>query len=186
MHRFTVSRVTCAISLLIGIVLLLSLPASATMQPRERYLLSDNLDKTFRMIQRIHRLTSEMDEQARPFLRPNFARRYRFEPDQKAARTILSENRLILDRMRLLAGILYHAPIPELGGLVRRFYASTEAVTTYAKRSLRAIKDHNFALYLASAQGISKESRLQADLVRQLEIMLDDTIERNDDDMENL
>ncbi len=187
MPQRTAARPNLWIALIItGVLATLACPAQAAMDARELLLLSDNLGKTFRRVQIINHISSEMELEAKPFLRAHYARCYRFQPSQNNARNVLSETRQIAERMRLVMGILYQAPIPELDKMFKRFFSSNDAMVTFAKRSLRAIKDNNHALYMASAQAMAKEARVMADVLSAFETAINDATEKANDKRENL
>lgn len=158
----------------------------AAIDPKERLILGDNLVNIYRSVKQIFHCTRQMNEDARPFLRPRYAARYRFEPSQERARRILSESRLIKNRIMIDSALLSQSTIPDVNQKLRAFLQGVDRMGTFAKRALRAIKDHNHVLYLASAQGAEGVARDMFTQIHDLELALMERFEANDDAMEDL
>ncbi|HNW36578.1 MAG TPA: hypothetical protein PKM25_16695, partial [Candidatus Ozemobacteraceae bacterium] len=127
-----------------------------------------------------------MAEEAHPFTHPRHQARYRFAPSDTKARSVLDASRGLSSRFHLLMGILCHVPMPTRDGIFKSGIASADSLSTYAKRSLRAIKDGNYALYLASAQGIEKETFAVEKALKDLEDAVNQSIRESDARQEDL
>ena len=155
-------------------------PALAYQEIKETNTISRFLDDNFVGIKSIYRHACEMKKQANPFNSKKHREKYRFEPGDSHPRTIMSQSRDLVSRYKLVNGILYHSDIPNRLELFNKSIDSINTITTYAKRAIRANKDNNYALYLASAQGIEKETVELNKLLDELECSINESIVRSD------
>ena len=125
---------------------------------KETRLISDYMDDNFKSIKKIYRYANEMKKQALPFNNKKHRDRYRFEPRDHYVRDILSVSRDLTNRFKVLKGILYHSSVHNRDIIFKETFETINTISVYSKRSIRAIKDNNYALYLASAEGIEKEA----------------------------
>ena len=144
----------------------------AAQEITETNLVQNIFEKNLDSLKQIKGMTAQMKEHARPFSSPRYAAKYRFAPSDQRSRTILSLARGMEYRFRTLIGIMSHAQLPGQNEKLKAVLASLESLATSAKRSLRAIKDGNATLYLASAQTIEAESQNLAGFISDLEGML--------------
>lgn len=161
-------------------------PAEAFQEIKETATISRFLDDNFTGIKSIYRHACEMKKQAQPFNSRKHREKYRFEPGDSHARTIMSQTRELASRYKIVNGILYHSDIPNRLELYNKSLESINTIATYAKRAVRANKDNNYALYLASAQGIEKETFELNKLLDELEWSINDSIVRADAVKESL
>lgn len=176
------------LSLMAGVVTTMSAPqpAHAFQEIKETLTISRYLDDNFSDIKAIYRHASEMKKQATPFNHKRHRDRYRFEPGDSHARKILSMTRELTGRFKLVNGILYHSDIENKNVIYKETLESVDSISTYAKRAVRANKDNNYALYLASAEGIEKETRKLNGLLDELEANINESIVRSDAEKEDL
>lgn len=144
----------------------------AAQEITELGLVRDIFQKNLDALKQIKGMTLRMKDHARPFTSPRYAAKYRFAPSDQRSRTILSMTRSMEYRFRTLSGIMSHAQLPGQGEKFKLVLSSIESMATATKRSLRAIKDGNGTLYLASAQTIENEAQTLAGLVSDLEGMI--------------
>ena len=177
------------VKLLLIIAVIIGLAAStsqAKQEIRETKMLSRFLDENFTMIKKILRVSHEMKFQAEPFLKRRHRERYRFAPTDKYPRQILTYSRKMTARFKMINGMLYHAELPNRDLLFQQLNDSTDTLSTYGKRAIRSIKDNNYALYLASAQGVEKEVFHLNELLASLEEAINSTISESDNLKESL
>lgn len=175
--------------LLVMMLLLLSgLPGQvkAAQEIKEINILSGYLGDIFNFNRKILKYSHLMQEQARPFGNPRHRARYRFEPKDDHARAIMILSRRIASRFKMVNGMLYHSEMPNRLMTFRQALETSESMVTFAKRSIRAISDGNYALYLASAQGIEKEVFALNELIASLEGAINAVIEESDSVKESL
>ncbi|MBF0546832.1 MAG: hypothetical protein HQM08_20500 [Candidatus Riflebacteria bacterium] len=162
------------------------LPAFSAQELSEINMTRDILNKNFENIKFIIGYSSRMLENAEPFSKPNYARRYKFELSDENSRAILSILRKVGYEFKTLSGVTCHTEIKELPEAFKGIFASIDTLDTGVKRSLRAIKDHNSALYIASAQTINKEAKNMIQEIGTLEKILDQAIHDSDMKHEDL
>lgn len=153
---------------------------------KELGLISKFLEENFNGIKRIHRLSHEMKGQARPFTVKRHRERYRFEPGDRIPREIMSLSRKIAANYKMIQGILHQADVANKGQIFRDMLEGSENIATFCKRAIRANKDYNYALYLASAQGVEKEIIIANDLLNDLELAINRCVSESDAKKENL
>lgn len=173
-------------ALLAGLFAASPQPVPATQEIKETFILSGYLGDNFDYIKKILRHAQEMQHQARPFTVKRHRERYRFEPSDEHSREIMTLARRLGARFKLINGLLYHANIPNKQLLYKQTIESVEGISTYGKRSIRAIRDNNYALYLASAQAIEKEVFVLNELLNSLELSINDNIAELDSKKESL
>ena len=168
------------------IVSVLPSAAQAAQEIKETMILSGYLGDIFTFNRQIFKYSNMMQEQAKPFGNPKHRARFRFDPKDDHARTIMILSRKIASRFKLVNGLLYHSELPNRLMSYRQSIETCESMVTFAKRSIRAIKDGNYALYLASAQGIEKEVFALNELIASLEGAINASIEEADESKESL
>ena len=161
-------------------------PAHAYQEIKETLTISRYLDDNFEGIKSIYRYANEMKKQALPFNSKKHRDRYRFEPGDKFARLIMSKSREIASRFKLVNGILYHSDVPNRALIFKESLETLDSIAVYSKRAIRANKDNNYALYLASAQGIEKETAALNKLLDELEAGINESIVESDSRKESL
>lgn len=169
--------------LLVVLTLILSgwsQPVQAAQEIKEINILSGYLGEIFSFNRKILKYSHLMQEQARPFGNPRHRARFRFEPKDEHARAIMILSRKIAARFKLVNGLLYHSELPNRLMTYRQAMEGSESMVTFAKRGIRAIKDGNYALYLASAQGIEKEVFALNELLAGYESAINANIEESD------
>jgi hypothetical protein len=174
--------------LLAGIIVtgFLSTRAPAAQEIKETLILSGYLGEIYKFNKKIFKYSYNMQQEAKPFGNPRHRARFRFEPKPDDPRTIMILARKINARFKLIKGLLYHADFPDRTLTFRQTNETAENMITYSKRSLRAIKDNNYALYLASAQGIEEEAILMNELLASIEGAINASIEESDAMKESL
>lgn len=165
---------------------LLPQAAQASQEIKETMILSGYLGEIFQFNRQIFKHSHLMQEQARPFGQPRHRARFRFEPKDENPRTIMVLARKISARFKLVNGLLYHSDLPNRSMTHRQAMESAESMITYAKRAIRAIKDGNYALYLASGQAIEKEVLSLNELIASFEGAINANIEESDSMKESL
>ena len=161
-------------------------PAQAYQEIKETKTISRFLDDNFEGLKAIYRYANEMKKQALPFNSKKHRDRYRFEPGDNYARLIMAKSREIASRFKLVNGILYHSDIPNRGLIYKETIEAIDSISVYSKRAIRANKDNNYALYLASAQGIEKEIVALNKLLDELEAGINESIVESDSRKESL
>ncbi|MBQ3644522.1 MAG: hypothetical protein II961_08000 [Candidatus Riflebacteria bacterium] len=161
-------------------------PAHAYQEIKETLTVSRFLDDNFEGIKMIYRYANEMKKHAMPFNSKKHRDRYRFEPGDGYARKIMSKSRELSSRFKLVNGILCHSNVPNRTLILKESLEALDSITVYSKRAIRANKDNNYALYLASAQGIEKETVALNKLLDELETGINECIEESDARKESL
>ena len=161
-------------------------PAHAYQEIKETLTISRFLDDNFEGLKAIYRFANEMKKQALPFNSKKHRDRYRFEPGDSYARSIMSKSRELASRFKLVNGILYHSSIPNRNLIYKDTMEALDSICVYSKRAIRANKDNNYALYLASAQGIEKEVVALNRLLDELEAGINENIDESDSRKESL
>lgn len=159
---------------------------SAAQEIKETRIIAATLRENFDITKRLFRISSDMEREAQPFTRPRHRARFRFEPSERHSREVLSMSRKLLADFRLLRGVLRHANLPERESLFKSMLESTDSLSVFAKRSLRAIRGNNYALYMASAQAIKKEAASLSNLIYQAELAINQSIAHSDSLKEDL
>lgn len=179
-------KILCTI--LIGFISIgfCSSKASAAQEIKETLILSGYLADIYTFNKQIFKYAYNMQQDARPFRHPRHRARYRFEPSADEAKAIMVLARKISARFKLVSGLLYHADFPDRVLTFRQTQESADSMVVYSKRALRAIKDNNYALYLASSQGIEEETRRMNELLASIEGTINATIEETDSMQESL
>ena len=167
-------------------VVMLSLPVAAVQEVKEINLISSIMKQNVDSCNRIIRASHRMHEQAEPFLQPKYQAKYRFKPSDHPTREILTQVRAMASRFKLLGGILYHSPVESRHKILKMSDASLETLTNASKRALRAIRDGNHALYIASAQTADREAKTLYRLITDMEDAINTSIESTDQNYENL
>ncbi|GAB4270966.1 MAG: hypothetical protein Kow0029_08270 [Candidatus Rifleibacteriota bacterium] len=165
---------------------MLHLPAIQAQEIKETLILSGYLGEVFAFNRQILKHAREMQEQAKPFASRRHRARFRFEPKDEHARTIMVLARKIGSRYKLINGMLYHSDLPNRQLVFRQLLDTVDSMVTFGKRAIRAIKDNNYALYLASAQGAEKEVFAMNELLASLEQAINANIEETDAQKESL
>lgn len=155
-------------------------PANAGQDIKETAIISKFLGENFAYIKRILRHSREMQEQARPFSKKRHLDRYRFEPGEEHPREIMILVRKISARFKMINGILYHAQVSNIQLLYKEILVCSESITTSSKRAIRANRDNNYALYLASAQGIEEDIYVMNDILNDFEQSINASIYESD------
>lgn len=155
-------------------------PAVALQDVKETTMLSQFLGENFEYLKKILKHSHEMQAEARPFTARRHRERYRFEPGDKHAREVMTLARKISARFKMINGLLYHADLPNKLLLHKQTLETVESIVTFSKRAIRANKDYNYALYLASAQGIEKEIFTINELLNSLEQSVNANITETD------
>lgn len=144
------------------------------------------MDECFGFMKQMLRHAREMQEQARPFMSKRHRARYRFQPNDSHARDIMALNRKMFSRLKMLNGVVYHSSIPSREMLYKEVIDCKESISVFTKRSIRAVKDNNYALFLASAQGIEKEIFTLKDILNTYESEINESIYEADSVKESL
>ncbi|KAF1080978.1 MAG: hypothetical protein GQF41_2792 [Candidatus Rifleibacterium amylolyticum] len=161
-------------------------PVQAAQEIKETFMLSGFLGDNHEAIKKILRHSHEMQHQARPFTIKRHRERFRFEPGDRHPREIMVLSRKMISHFKLINGLLYHTEIPNREQLYNQLLETVESMVTFSKRAIRANKDYNYALYLASAQGIEKEVFMLNELMHSLELSINANIIETDALKENL
>lgn len=167
-------------TLLLGLFAAQPQPVPAVQEIKETFMLSGFLGENFDYIKKILRHSQEMQHQARPFTDKRHRERYRFEPGDKHPREVMILARKMAARFKMINGLLYHTDIPNRLLLHKQVLETIESMATFSKRSIRAVRDNNYALYLASAQGIEKEVFAINELLNTLEQSINANINETD------
>lgn len=146
-----------------------SQPLPAAQEIKETQMLSGYLGENYAYMKQILKHSQEMQHQARPFTVKRHRERYRFEPGDQHPRQVMVLARKMSARFKLINGILYHTEIPNRLQLYKQMLETVESMVVFSKRAIRANRDYNYALYLASAQGIEKEVFMINELINSLE-----------------
>ncbi len=161
-------------------------PAHAFQEIKETKTISRFLDDNYDGIKAIYRFANEMKKQALPFNSKKHRDRYRFEPGDTYARNVMSKSRELASRFKMVNGILYHSDVPNKNLIFKETLEALDSICVYSKRAIRANKDNNYALYLASAQGIEKETSALNKLLDELEAGINESILESDSRKESL
>lgn len=161
-------------------------PAPAVQEIKETMIISKTMSESLTMCKSLLKASHYMSEEARPFTNPRHQARYRFAPPDKKARSVLDMSRGLSSRFHLLMGVLCQVPMQSRDTIVKSGLASADSLSRYAKRSIRAIKDGNHALYIASAQGIAKEAFIVEKILKDLEDAINESIRESDARKEDL
>lgn len=161
-------------------------PSKGAQEIKELNLISSFLGESFGNLKRVHRLSHDMKEHARPFMSKRHRERYRFAPGDKTAREIMSLTRKAASNFKMVNGILHQSDIENRLEIFKEFSDTMENISVFCKRAIRANKDNNYALYLASAQGIEKEILVGNDLLNDLELAINSSVAQSDAKKENL
>ncbi len=153
---------------------------------KEELILSQILGSNLQRIKVLYRYTHEMMAEAGRFMSPRHQARYRFAPSDTHGKALMSLARKMHLDFGLVRGILGFAEVANRDLLIKQIQDSSEALATYGKRALRARKDGNFALYLASAQAAEKELKAIDISLRDLEEAINASIRDSDARMEDL
>lgn len=177
---FSVKFTKGLLVLLTGVMALSIVPLFAVQELKEialvSYILKQNTDACSKVLKDAH----AMRAQAVPFLKPHYQERVRFHPNDEQTRHIMSLAREIRSRFKLLSGILYHIPIKNRDVMFKTTEASLDTLSNSSKRALRAIRDGNFQLYLASADTAAKEAHNLYNMTLSFEELINDSIEKSD------
>ena len=155
-------------------------PAHAYQEIKEMNLISSFLDDNYKGMKEIYRHANEMKKQALPFNNKKHRDRYRFQPSDGHVRFILSRSRQLATRFKVVNGILYHSSLPNRNLIIKESLDAIDSISVYSKRAIRAIKDNNYVLYLASAEGIEKETVALNKLLDEIEYSINENIEEYD------
>ena len=166
--------------LLILMLAIITIPASAYQEIKETMILSGYLGDAFDFNKKILKHSYEMQQEAEPFTSRRHRARFRFEPSDNHARNIMILGRRIVSRLKLIRGTLYHSDMPNKTLVFKQLIDSADSMITFSKRAIRAIYDNNYALYLASAQGIEKEVFAFNELLASLESAINASISEAD------
>lgn len=175
----TANRLVLSV-LLAGLFTASPSPAPAVQEIKETFMLSNFLGENFDYLKKILRHSQEMQHLSRPFTVKRHRERFRFEPGDAHPREIMILSRKISARFKMINGLLYHTDIPNRLLLHKQTLETVESMVTFSKRAIRANKDHNYALYLASAQGIEKEVFAVNELLNTLEQSINGNISETD------
>ncbi|MBF0499529.1 MAG: hypothetical protein HQM09_05325 [Candidatus Riflebacteria bacterium] len=166
----------------LSLLLLVSFSGKVSAIPEivETGLIHDILQKNLDACNEIRGLARAMEEVAHPFTNPRYAAKYRFAPNDERSRSVMSLSRAMGYRFKTLTGILCNANLPQRGEKFKAVFATVDTLTTLSKRSIRAIRDGNFALYLASTQTLEKEAEVMVKHIADIETMINLNIESTD------
>ncbi len=128
----------------------------------------------------------QMMDDAAPFNNARYAARFRFKPNDKPARNVLNQSRVMYNRFRMVGGIFWYAKPQGADQKMAEIYASLDTIATAAKRSIRAAKDSNPTLWTASAQTLEKEALAMSAHISDLEDMINSHIATTDAEQEDL
>ena len=167
-------------------LLLFAFPAFAVQEVKELHLVDQIMKQNVDACNQIMKTAYKMREQALPFTHPKYRAKHRFGPSDSYPRAILSLSRGLRSRFKLLSGILYHVPVRNRAELFKSAETSLDTLTNSSKRALRAIRDGNSALFLASAETADKEARQIYKLLGDFEDIINESIEKSDASLENL
>lgn len=164
------------------------LPAGlrAVQEIRETHLVHNTIKGSFDKSKRVHRLSHDMLRAAQPFTRERHRAKFRFSPDEGPSREILTISRQLAGEFKTLRGLLSQTPVDDKDYILKGLFETSGSLSVYAKRSLRAIRDGNYALYMASAQGIEKEAKLLSEYVYQIENAVNIAIDMAQESKEDL
>jgi len=169
-------------AMLVGCIGAVSLPqpVQAVQEIKETFMLSGFLGENCDYMKQVLRHSQEMQHQARPFTVKRHRERFRFEPGDAHARAVMILARKMSARFKMINGLLYHTEIPNRLQLHSQILETVESIVTFSKRAIRANQDYNYALYLASAQGIEKEVFMINELITSLERSINANIVETD------
>lgn len=128
----------------------------------------------------------QMMDEAAPFNNQRYAARFRFKPNDKPARNVLNQSRIMYNRFRMIGGIFWYAKPQGSDQKMQEIYSSLDTIATAAKRSIRAAKDSNPTLWTASAQTLEKEALTMSAHISALEDMINGHIAATDAEKEDL
>ncbi|MBF0408947.1 MAG: hypothetical protein HQM10_16480 [Candidatus Riflebacteria bacterium] len=182
----SLSMRSSVLSAIVAIGLFGAVPAFSAQELTEMRLTQDIMSKSLRESKSIIAHSGHMLEDARPFSSPRYAARFRFEPSDSKSRSILSVSRTMGYRLRMLSGVTCHTEIQGLPEIFKDIFENLEKIDNGSKRTLRAIRDRNSALYLASAKTINDEARKLINNLAGMETLLNGAIHITDANHEDL
>ncbi|RCK79969.1 MAG: hypothetical protein OZSIB_3838 [Candidatus Ozemobacter sibiricus] len=153
---------------------------------KEEIMLSQILNANLQRLKVLYRYTHDMKVEAGRFQSPRHQARYRFAPSEHHGKALMSLARKMHMDFDLVRGILGFANVPNRDTLIKQIQDGSQALATYGRRALRARKDGNFALYLASAQAAEKELKSIDIALRDIEEAINASIRESDSRMEDL
>lgn len=124
---------------------------------REDRILAGTLKANLDRIKTLYRYAGDMQREADPFLNPHHQARYRFSPSEHYGREMMNFSRKMHLDFTLLKGILSDAQVVDRDLILKALLDGADSLGVFGKRALRARRDGNFALYIASAQAAEKE-----------------------------
>lgn len=127
-----------------------------------------------------------MMDEAAPFNNARYAARFRFKPNDKPARTVLNQSRIMFNRFRMVGGIFWYAKPQGSDQKMQEIYQSLDLIAAAAKRAIRAAKDSNPTLWTAAAQTLEKEALSMASLIGNLEDLINEHVASTDAEHEDL
>lgn len=177
----------CKVFLMIIVLAFFFSPSLKAYEPIvQTHMLTSFLSENFHMIKDVLKISHNMQYEAQPFMSRRHREKFRFEPNSKNPRKVMTLSRQIAARFKLVDGILSHASVPNKKLLFEEIFDSTSMINTYGKRATRAIQDNNYMLYLAASKGIKKEVFHLNSLLDSLEKAINSDISETDAMKENL
>lgn len=161
-------------------------PADAQQEIQAINIISRFLGDNYEHIKTMLRLSHNMQREAQPFTKTRHRERYRFEPDDKNPREIMMTARKCAARFKMVNGMLSRSGIENRKILFEDLALNLESIDTFSKRAIRAIKDNNYALYLASAKGIEGDVYELNEMLHNLELEINSNVYEYDSMKESL
>ncbi len=159
-------KILLILSIFIGFFII---QAKSSQEIKETTILNRFLGENYQTIKEVLRISHNMQYEAEPFQNRKHRERFRFAPADNNPRRVMIKARQLAAKFKTINGILYHSDLPNKKLLFEQLLESSESLSTYGKRAVRAIRDNNYALYLASAQGIENEVFHMSELITSLE-----------------
>jgi len=153
---------------------------------KEDLIISGTLRENLTRMKVMYRYASEMIQEAGPFLNPHHRARYRFSPSDRYARSLMDISRKMHLDMSLMRGLLSDAQVTNRDAILKSLLDGCDSINVFGKRALRARRDGNFALYIASAQGAQKGIKELDNSLAALEIGVNASIRDADARQEDL
>lgn len=179
--------VLLAIVLLAGGLFISNAPSADAQQEIQAIkTISRFLGDNYEHVKVMLRLSHNMQREAQPFTKPRHRERFRFEPNDKNPREVMMAARKCAGSFKIVNGMLSRSGIENRKMIFEDIALNLESIDTFSKRAIRAIKDNNYALYLASAKGIEGDVYELNEILHNLELEINNNIYEYDSMKESL